>query len=95
MSEVPQRLLPGEDDSGQDILIFLKELGDKRIPGIVMIKRAADEITRLRAENARLREALEWYASGWCEYHHTSEPCGLLSEDNCSGCRARKALKGE
>ena len=43
------RYLPSEDAPAQDILISLKELGEKRIPGAPMYKRAAQEIERLRA----------------------------------------------
>ena len=43
------RHLPSEDAPKQDILISLQELGEKRIPGAVMHKRAAHEIKRLRA----------------------------------------------
>ena len=43
------RYLPSEDAPAQDILISLKELGEKRIPGAPMYKRAAQEIEWLRA----------------------------------------------
>ncbi len=42
------RYLPSEDAQKQDILVSLKELGEKRIPGALMHKRAAAEIERLR-----------------------------------------------
>jgi hypothetical protein len=62
------RYLPSDDAPKQDILISLKELGDKRIPGAPMYKRAAQEIERLRsiidgrpAINAALPQSyIEW-----------------------------------
>ena len=42
------RYLPSEDAPAQDILISLRELGEKRIPGAPMYARAAAEIERLR-----------------------------------------------
>lgn len=44
----------------------------------------------LRAENERMREALEWYAKTFCE--GIENGCGNMTEMDCSGCRARAAL---
>lgn len=57
------------------------------------LDKAADEITALHAENERLRAALEWYAKTFCE--GPDEVCGKLTDDRCSGCKARAALKEE
>ena len=39
-----------------------------------------------------LRKALEWYADQFCELGNSHECCGRMSDDECSGCRARAAL---
>ena len=39
-----------------------------------------------------LRAALEWYADQFCELGSSHECCGRMSDDECSGCRARAAL---
>lgn len=65
------RYLPCEDAPAQDILISLKELGTKRIPGAPMYARAAEEIERLRealrkianTENSVARSSIREYAA--------------------------------
>lgn len=57
---------------------------------------------RIKADAARivltwnchdeLVAALEWYADEMCEYSAGFEGCGLLSSDDCAGCKARAAL---
>jgi hypothetical protein len=51
----------------------------------------------LMADNARLREALEWYrdqmCEGWCE-GFDPKICASMLNDDCAGCKAATALKG-
>ena len=46
----------------------------------------------LQAENARLRGALQTYATDLCE-NANQDWCGMLSAVECAGCIARQALK--
>lgn len=43
------------------------------------------------AEIARKDAALEWFSNQLCE---NSDACGHLSQDDCCGCVAYRALKG-
>ena len=53
------------------------------------VKQALEQIA---SEIVRLRAALEWYADHFCEYDTHFSGCGKLSDDACSGCKARAAL---
>ncbi len=52
-------------------------------------------VVELRTQNARLREVVEHYADLFCEWGAAHECCGKLSDDECSGCKARAALSSE
>jgi hypothetical protein len=54
---------------------------------------AEDPAHQDAAEIARLRAALKWYADQFCEYDASFDGCGKLSDDICSGCKARAALQ--
>lgn len=60
----------------------------QRVQGAMVRALQADN-ARLSGEVERLRAALEWYAKTFCEIGD----CGAMSDDECSGCRARRALK--
>ena len=57
---------------------------------------AVAELIKIEAEAnrkiERLREALKWYADGFCEYGKAFEGCGKMQDVDCSGCNARAAL---
>lgn len=53
-----------------------------------------DELDALREEAERLRGALKYYADTFCEHSIYFEGCGKMHPDQCSGCIARAALKG-
>ena len=55
-------------------------------------KDAAEEVARLRAHADELAGTLKWYADTFCEQGPYSEVCSKLSDDECSGCKARTAL---
>jgi hypothetical protein len=55
-------------------------------------KSDADEIERLRAREAKLRAALQWYAYEFCEFGYDFEGCGKIGDNLCAGCKARDAL---
>lgn len=58
---------------------------------------AAARIETLEAENARLREALEWYGeqARLCRLVHREGDAGRHALNADGGSRARAALKGE
>ena len=56
------------------------------------VEKAVDLILSQQAENARLRQALEKYATDLCE-NANQDWCGMLSAVECAGCLARQALK--
>lgn len=37
-------------------------------------------------------EALRWYGHQFCEFGASHECCGRMTDDDCSGCKARIAL---
>ena len=86
------------DNEPRYILLSLEELAAKKLPHSPTFRKAAAEITRLRAELAavtaerdRMREELEFY--GWAE-HWVNKPYrqSVIAYDR--GRRARAALEG-
>lgn len=54
------------------------------------------DLAAAQAEIERLREALEWYADVMCEGLCKDWPPDCYVKDaDCSGCKARAALKGD
>lgn len=43
----------------------------------------------------KLEAALRWYEWSMCELGDGHGACGKLRDDECAGCRARKALEGK
>lgn len=67
-----------------------------------VLHQAADElITARNREDAlteeveALRAALKYYAHDFCELGEGHECCGRMTNEECSGCKARAALKGK
>lgn len=54
---------------------------------------AKDAILALSERNAALDEALRYYAEVFCELGPYTEACSKLSDNDCSGCKARRALQ--
>jgi chromosome segregation ATPase len=57
-----------------------------------LVKEDDAALAEYRAQVAKLREALEWYADQMCELSRDYEGCGNLTENECAGCRARAVL---
>ena len=58
------------------------------------LQRMIDRWDAQQAENARLRQALQTYATDLCE-NANQDWCGMMSAVECAGCLARQALKGQ
>jgi len=67
----------------------LPDLNETAADAIVILR---DRIAALEAENARLREALEWYANPSIYKPH---PHGLHFDDRDLSFKARAALEGK
>jgi hypothetical protein len=63
------------------------ELGEERQSCWI----AAASVTADRIE--KLEAALRWYEWSMCELGDGHGACGKLRDDECAGCRARKALE--
>ena len=68
-----------------------REIFQMTDPMMDRLSRAAPPTPAETAGDA-LREHLKWYADTFCELGNAHECCGRMSEDDCSGCRARAAL---
>lgn len=60
--------------------------------GLTTLPELFDRIEQLEAREKKMREALWYYAETFCELGKYHECCGRMSDDDCSGCKARAVL---